>query len=586
MSSPSNNRYQSRLFNLIRKQSRFFSDLFGLRTRQLKVATSWSVEAMLYPIYKLWQTTVEFSRKQLPSDEPENHSHSSKLETNSSTPTPPSVDMAVLRVKKVVENLQLEKIQKGESEFVDSAIIRNAEAIPVRGIASRISGSTSGASDVGQLVLVTAKNEILDILTLQQQQKLQNVIITEVANYWEVRRLSDIEKPQPFLLRISRLFKNLTSGKSKTKALNQASTDITPTEIKKTANKHTTSLSSDNKLFAFDAAIARVESNTLVPVSQATLVFQKRSSQLVLSMKTKFDMFFNGQKKVPNKAHNSVSTDGGETQFTQVQNLIQAALNYFFGKSDENKVNQLETASNHTSSLPGNVSHEEVDEISRTPQKNNENINKDKQTAASCASQSESWLELHDIFSESQTVQDPNSVASFLNPETETPPATNLFQKIINIFQGEEYSDPKRHYWIAKSKTVDTEENSTQTELKADPSPTKDAYSAFTTVDNLRRRTDDTQTSEGSVIHSFDASSRIATTVDRETSSGQIVHQPSDSNWDIEQDPDYFETQGKVVGYEKNPLERVLHCLDSALLKLEDIFARIVSLLQMLLRKL
>ena len=241
MSSPSDNRDRSRLFNLIPKQSRFFGDLLGLGTRQLKVATSWSVEVMPYPRYKLWKTIVESSGKKLSSHQSEDPSDLSQLENNSSTQTLPSVDMAVLRVKKVVEKLQSKKIQQRESKFVDPTIINNVTTTPFRGIASRISVSTSCANAVHQLVLVTAENQILDILTPQQQHKLQGVIIAGVDNYWKARHLSEIEKPQPFLLKISRLFEKLTSGKSKTEALPAASTDVAPIDIKQAINKHRSS---------------------------------------------------------------------------------------------------------------------------------------------------------------------------------------------------------------------------------------------------------------------------------------------------------------------------------------------------------
>lgn len=590
MSSPSDDRYQSRLFNFIRKQSRFFRDLCGLRTRQLKVATNWSLEAMLYPIYRLWQSTVESRGRQLASEDSEDPSDLSKLEKNSSTQTSISVDMAVLRVKKVVEKLQLEKIKQGGSKFVDSEIINNVAAIPVRGIASCISVSTSCVSGVGQLVLVTSDNEILDILTPQQQEKLQDVIITEIANYWKARRLSEVEKPASFLLTISRLLKKLTSGKSKTKALTAALTDIGQIDIKQGANEDGAPFSSNKTLFAVDAAIAQVESNTLVPVSQATLAFQKHSSQLVLSMKTKFPMFFKHKEKVPNKTQNSVSTDAtGETQFSPFQNLIQGALNYFFGKRDRDKINQLETVNSYTSSLPGNVRDEEADENSRNPKINNDNINYEQETVRGCANQSQSLLELQDVFSEPETVEDPNSAASFLIPETEKPPAKNLLTKIVNIFQKEEYSDPKRQYWVAKRKPLDTEEDFTQTELKADTTSTKDRYSAFTTADNLKVGEAQTQTSSRkSLDRSFDEPSKIVTNPEPDTSYGAIVHQPSksSSHWEIEDKPGYLDTEGKVVGYHKHPVERVLQWLDNALLTLEDIFARIVSLVCMLMRSL
>ena len=45
------------------------------------------------------------------------------------------------------------------------------------------------------LVLVTADNEILDILTPQQQAKLADRIITEVGNYWHSWQLAE-NKPR------------------------------------------------------------------------------------------------------------------------------------------------------------------------------------------------------------------------------------------------------------------------------------------------------------------------------------------------------------------------------------------------------
>ena len=597
MPSPSDNRYQSRLFNFINKQSRFFRDLFGLRVRQLKVTTSWSVEAMLYPVYKLWQTTVELSKKQLPSHQSKRRSRGANVKNNSSIQTAVSVDMPILQVKEVLEQFQIERNQLKETQILDLVSVNDLKAISARGIASRISGSSSRASGVNHLVLVTDENEILDILTPLQQQKLQDVIITEVANYWEAKRLSEFKKPQPFLLKISLLFTKLTSGGSNTKKLNMASTDILPADIRQTVNQYRLPFSPNKRLFTADTAIARVESNTLLPVSQATLGFQKHSSQLVLFMKTKLGMFFKGQERVPNNTQNPVSTDTAEKQSFYFQNLIQGALNYFFGKGDRDKINQLETVNSDASSLPESISHKLGDEISRTPQINNknldrQNLSKDQETARGCAQQGKPWLELHDIFSESDTVQDPDSVTSFLMPQTEAPEPKSFFQRITTIFQGEEYSAPKRQYWIAKPKSADTEEDFTSTNftpdnLEAEPTPIKNTSSAFKNVARqMRGKTDSHTLSEKSLDSSLEATSNTLTTLDGDISSGQIVHVPSESSpsWDIEDDPNYFDTEGKVLGYEKHPLEKILQCLDSALLKLEDIFARIVSLVQMFLR--
>ena len=619
MSSSSSDRYQSRLLNFIRNKSRFFSDLLGLRTRQLKVATSWSLEAMLYPIYKLWQTTVEFSGRQLPSRKSENNSHSSKVKNNPANPTPRSVDMAVFAVREFVEKIQLEKIQQKESEFVDSLIVNNAAKMSIRGIASLLCGSSSWEPGTDHLVLVTDENKILDILTPQQQQKLQGVIMTEIAKYNENLYLPQLKKLQPFLLRISRFFKKQTTAKSKNKILNGGATktNILPTSIKQAINHYRETLRPNKTLFVADTTIARLECNTFVPVSQATLAFQKHSSQLVLSMGTKLSMFFNGKDKLPKKVQNSVPTDAEETNVFQFQNLIQAALNHFFGKGDGSEINQgeinqdevkqLDMGNSYTSSLPGSISHKEVDNMAIIPPKNNESLNEKnlnqehrsdsretKENNSTCAKQSERWLELHDIFSESPKIQDSESVTSFLMPQTEIQESKNLFQKITSIFKGEEYSVPKRQYWIAKPKSLDAEEDVTQTELEVDPKPIrKSSSSAFTTPENRITSNTDTYTSpeetvkEETVNSFFDSPSGIVTTAGSENF-GQIVHQPSKSSstWEIEDDPDYFETESEVVGYEKHPLERILNCLDATLLKLEDLFARTVSLLQMLLRNL
>ena len=125
--------------------------------------------------------------------------------------------------------------------------------------------------------------------------------------------------------------------------------------------------------------------------------------------------------------------------------------------------------------------------------------------------------------------------------------------------------------------------------MKADTTRTKDRSSAFTTTDNLKLGEAQTQTSSRKNLdRSFDQPSKIVTTAPSETSAsyGAIVHQPSksSSNWETEEERDYLETEGKFVGYEKHPVERFFQWLDSALLALEDIFARMVSMIFMLLR--
>jgi hypothetical protein len=60
--SPSG-RYQSRLFNLVSRQSRRLSDRVASSLRQAKIAVTWSAQILLYPAYVLVQTTRLVSRQ-------------------------------------------------------------------------------------------------------------------------------------------------------------------------------------------------------------------------------------------------------------------------------------------------------------------------------------------------------------------------------------------------------------------------------------------------------------------------------------------------------------------------------------------
>ncbi len=193
MASASSHRYQSRLFSFIHKQSRFLTNRLNRAWKSLQAATTWITPIVFYP--SLPQETVKHNLRQLP---------------NSET-APPTVDTAIKQVLLLVEAMP------SESEPVNTALFRNflgflgnkffpktntnlvntansshlkiednnspSSLIPirpkVRAIASQISNR--------ELVLVSPQNEILDILTSQQQQVLQARIISEVTN-WRLQR--------------------------------------------------------------------------------------------------------------------------------------------------------------------------------------------------------------------------------------------------------------------------------------------------------------------------------------------------------------------------------------------------------------
>jgi len=185
MAAASTGPYQSRIFNFVHQQSRRVSKNIGSAFRHLQVATSWSIQVLLYPIYLLFQSTEsagklhssgQKSQPQLPTEN-----------TATEQKTPPKADQAIQQVLRLV-NAPLQPVASSKPlNFLASLASRRFDFFPiVQGIATQLSTRT--------LVLITAQNETLDILTPQQQQKLQQQIIGEVANYWSQRRLADSNK--------------------------------------------------------------------------------------------------------------------------------------------------------------------------------------------------------------------------------------------------------------------------------------------------------------------------------------------------------------------------------------------------------
>ena len=184
------NRYQSRLFSFIHKQSRFLTNRLSSAWKSLQAVTSWIAPIVFYP--SLPQSDAKQNLHQLPQ-------------------TPIAVDTPIKQVLLLVEELPAQKpittapsknlfgfwwnkfFPKVNTEL--SATANSSQLLapteqessnflvqnrPIQGIASLISNHL--------LVLVSPQNEILDILTSYQQQVLQARIISEVT-CWRLQRL-------------------------------------------------------------------------------------------------------------------------------------------------------------------------------------------------------------------------------------------------------------------------------------------------------------------------------------------------------------------------------------------------------------
>ncbi|BDI19065.1 hypothetical protein ANSO36C_48670 [Nostoc cf. commune SO-36] len=159
----------------------------------------------------------------------------------------------------------------------------------VRGIATNLSNRS--------LVLVTTDNEILDILTPQQQVKLENRIINEVANYWQYWRLIEAKKETQLLPQIDSLLAKLT--------------DINTAKALVLADRIPKDLLNTDRLLAFlDITVAKLESNALVPV-------QERSQEVVQLAQTQLNIFLYGKEQLAANREIAATADNLENSYTE-----------------------------------------------------------------------------------------------------------------------------------------------------------------------------------------------------------------------------------------------------------------------------
>ncbi|HEY9825450.1 MAG TPA: hypothetical protein V6D19_08385 [Stenomitos sp.] len=231
----SSGRYQSRVFKTLQTQLRQLQDNLGLRWRQLKVATSWGVQLGLYPFYALFQVGRWGGKvfKQATGDRM--RAVGMALGFN----TLPSVDQPIVKVLEAIE-LQIlppsaEQIQVSQGQ-VHPTQPESPWAVVLRPItkskpswqtaltaignlwrgrpkavetttSSTVAGTSLSqppliqgvASLIGQrsLVLVTTENQVLDVLTTEQQHALHRRIVWEIAIALYRQRQAHPAQPLP-----------------------------------------------------------------------------------------------------------------------------------------------------------------------------------------------------------------------------------------------------------------------------------------------------------------------------------------------------------------------------------------------------
>jgi hypothetical protein len=187
----SSGRYQSKLFSFFSHQSLRLKDKTSQVWRQVKLAAVWGTQIALYPIYAVFQTGRLLGRQmgqaarqvfpRLQTARQQVLHPSEALELAVDAPIRNVLGMVLAmealegRLPKplMLANSPLNPPKLGDFEALEASV-------QVRGVAVWLATRS--------LVLVTAENEILDVLTDSQQLQLQQQMVGEMANFWRQRK--------------------------------------------------------------------------------------------------------------------------------------------------------------------------------------------------------------------------------------------------------------------------------------------------------------------------------------------------------------------------------------------------------------
>ena len=194
----SSGRFQSHLFNFVSRQAQKIADQTKKAARHLKVATIWGTQILLYPVYVLFQSTrllgQQLKRAVQRSVLRLRLSKVIPSLSNSSPSAPLTADTPIQRVLTAIQDSWLltgANLAALESEHPLAQSVAGSVAT-IQGIASLIS--------TRNLVLVTIDDQVMDVLTIEQQTHLKQRIIWEMANYWRYWRRHYIAQSYPTLL--------------------------------------------------------------------------------------------------------------------------------------------------------------------------------------------------------------------------------------------------------------------------------------------------------------------------------------------------------------------------------------------------
>lgn len=197
---PSSGRFQSRLFSEINRQRLRWGDRLGRGWRYSRMSLIWATQILLYPIYAGFQT-VRLLGRQLAQAPRKLQEAGNILRRAVGLETPPPTP-ALTSSTPIQHTLQaIEALGVALPSGAAIAALPGSTALVASDPASLTTVTIQGiASDREQqhLVLVSSRNQLLDVLTEAQQEILRQRIIVELAEYWRDRHQARA-KAQPAL---------------------------------------------------------------------------------------------------------------------------------------------------------------------------------------------------------------------------------------------------------------------------------------------------------------------------------------------------------------------------------------------------
>jgi hypothetical protein len=166
---PSSGRYQSQIFSFLSRRSLQFKDKAGQALRQIKVAAAWSAQILLYPVYAGFQA-VRLIDRQIQQAAQTIFPQLRAARESATGQQPLSVDTPIQ--KTLHASIAIASTASLQASAPNTLEI---DPLEIQGIAADLITK--------QLVLVTPRNECLDILTSEQQFQLQKYMVLELANY-------------------------------------------------------------------------------------------------------------------------------------------------------------------------------------------------------------------------------------------------------------------------------------------------------------------------------------------------------------------------------------------------------------------